>query len=184
MFVSENKIKGLIAVCLIMAFIPFIRMGCHYILKYEKPVFFDQTERGIAVEIIDGKGHGGIYFFDQETTFKDLLESEAIVSTSNDNFILKTGMKLILGSDLKNPEVIIEKMSPSSRLAIGLPMDINEATQEDFIFIKGIGIATAQRIVELRKKLKRFDDLKQLMEIKGIKEKRIKELRQYLYVEK
>jgi competence protein ComEA len=65
-----------------------------------------------------------------------------------------------------------------------LPIDINEASQDDLILIKGIGIATAERIVALREKLKRFDDVQQLTEIKGIKEKKIKELQPYLYVEK
>ncbi|MDI6741176.1 MAG: helix-hairpin-helix domain-containing protein [Smithella sp.] len=184
MFFPKNKLKGMIVICLIMAIIPFIRMGYHYSLKQEKPAFTNQTEKSVAIEIIDGNGHGGIYFFDQETTFQDLLGSSVISSKSNDNFVLKTGMKLILDSDSQKSEVTIGKMSPSSRLAIGLPMDINEASQDDLILIKGIGIATAERIVALREKLKRFDDVQQLTEIKGIKEKKIKELQQYLYVEK
>jgi competence protein ComEA len=167
-----------------MAVIPFIRLGYHYNLKQEKPAFTDQTEKSVAIEIIDGNGHGGIYFLEQGTTFNDLQAAAVISSKSNDNFVLKTGMKLILNSDAQKSEVTIRKMSPSSRLAIGLPIDINEATQDDFILIKGIGIATAGKIVTLREKLKRFDDVQQLMEIKGIKEKKIKELQQYLYVEK
>lgn len=184
MYFQENTLKGLVVICLIMAIIPFIRWGYHYSLKQEKPAFADQTEKSVAIEIIDDNGHGGIYFFDQETTFDDLLESAVISSKSHDNFVLKTGMKLILDSDSQNSEVTVGKMSPSSRLAIGLPIDINEATQDDLIMIKGIGIATAERIVTLREKLKRVDDVQQLTEIKGIKEKRIKELQQYLYVEK
>jgi len=34
----------------------------------------------------------------------------------------------------------------------------------------------------LRKKINRFKDIKQLMEIKGIKEKKFAELEKYLYV--
>lgn len=176
--------KGLIVICLFMAIIPFIRLGYHNSLVQDPPPFFDQTGNSVAIELIDGNGHGGIYFVEQGTTFHDLHASAVITSKSKNNFVLKTGMKLILDSNSQKSEVTIGKMSPSSRLAIGLPVDINEASQDDLILIKGIGIATAERIVALREKLKRIDDVTQLMEIKGIKEKRIKELQQYLYVEK
>ena len=68
-------------------------------------------------------------------------------------------------------------------MSLGLPIDINQATEDDLLLIKGIGPATAQKILDLRKKINRFKDIKQLMEIKGIKEKKLAELQKYLYVD-
>ena len=59
-------------------------------------------------------------------------------------------------------EIVVTEMPAADRLSIGLPIDINTATEEDLIMIKGIGQSTAQRILDLRNKLKRFDDIKSI----------------------
>ena len=76
------------------------------------------------------------------------------------------------------------KIANAERLALGMPIDINKATEDDLLLVKGIGEATAKKILDLRNKLGRFGDINQLMEIKGIKEKKLAEIRKYLYVEK
>ena len=80
-------------------------------------------------------------------------------------------------------DVIVSEIPAADRLSLGLPIDINQATEDDLLLIKGIGPATAQRILDFRKKINRFKDIKQLMEIKGIKEKKFAELNKYLYVD-
>jgi hypothetical protein len=52
------------------------------------------------------------------------------------------------------------------------------------ILINGIGAVTAKKILDLRNKLGRVRNIEQLMEIKGIKEKKLAGLRKYLYAEK
>ncbi len=73
-------------------------------------------------------------------------------------------------------------MNAAQRLALGMPLDINEASRDDLILVEGIGEATAEKIIELREKLGRFKNIEQLKLIKGIKEKRLSGLRKYLYV--
>jgi DNA uptake protein ComE-like DNA-binding protein len=45
-------------------------------------------------------------------------------------------------------------------------------------------VATAEKIITLRGKLGQFQNMEQLMEIKGIKEKKLSEIKKYLYLEK
>jgi DNA uptake protein ComE-like DNA-binding protein len=51
------------------------------------------------------------------------------------------------------------------------------------LLVKGIGEATAKKILDLRGNLGQFRNIEQLMEIKGIKENKLAEIRKYLYVE-
>ena len=93
-------------------------------------------------------------------------------------------MKITINSVSGKKDIVVTKIANAERLALGMPIDINQATEDDLLLIKGIGEATAQKILDLRNKLGRFKDIKQLMEIKGIKEKKLAEIRKYLYVEK
>ena len=184
MTISENKIKGLIAVCLISAAIPFISLVFHSVIKYKTPVFANQCNDCLAIEIVDGDEDAGIYFVAPGTDVNQLLKSAGIGQTVKNNFRLMTGMKLIINSVSGKQEVVVAAIPAAGRLSIGLPIDINNATLDDLLLIKGIGPATAQKILDLRKKIIHFKDLKELMEIKGIKEKKLAVIKKYLYVEK
>jgi competence protein ComEA len=72
-------------------------------------------------------------------------------------------------------------MDVASKLALGLPVNVNQASAEDLMMIRGIGKKTADSIVALRAQKGRIKCLEQLMEIKGIKEKKLQALKKYLY---
>jgi len=182
MAISESKIRGLIAVCLILAIIPFISFFYQSFHKYKIPVLTDQCDDCMAIEIVKGDQRTGVYFVPPGTTVNRLLKSAGIGWQANNDFQLKTGMRLTIDSVSGNKDVVVSEIPAADRLSLGLPIDINQATEDDLLLIKGIGPATAQRILDLRKKINRFKDIKQLMEIKGIKEKKFAELQKYLYV--
>ena len=63
-------------------------------------------------------------------------------------------------------------------------INLNTATYEDLISIKGIGPKKAKDILELRKALGgRFTDIKQLTQIKGIGDKTVEKLKKFITVE-
>ena len=72
---------------------------------------------------------------------------------------------------------------------VGLPVyaqakvNLNTATVEQLVELKGLGEAKAQKIVEYRKKHK-FTSVDQIVEISGIGEKLLEKLRNQLTVEK
>jgi competence protein ComEA len=91
-------------------------------------------------------------------------------------------MKLTV--DSKSPKkVSVSSIDNASRLALGMPIDLNNATENDLLLISGIGEATAQKILDFRNKKVRFQRIEELMEIKGIKEKRLAKLRKYFFLE-
>lgn len=185
MIISENKLKGMIAFSLGLAIIPFLGFIYHSVVKYKIPAFADQCTNCLAVQIVEDDQSAGVYFVPPETAVNRLLASAAVSRKSANNFQLKTGMRLVIDSDaVVRQDVVADEMPSAERLSLGLPIDINKASEEDLLLIRGIGKTTAENILALRGKLGRFRNIEQLMEIKGIKEKKLAEIKKYLYVGK
>ncbi len=62
-------------------------------------------------------------------------------------------------------------------------VDINLAGFDDLRMIPGVGNKLAADIVALREQTGRFNRLEELTQIKGIKEKKMEKLRNYLYID-
>lgn len=61
-------------------------------------------------------------------------------------------------------------------------IDINTATFDELVSLKGIGKKKANKILQYRKKHKCFKDLKEFKKVKGIKKKTIKKNKNNLVV--
>ncbi len=61
--------------------------------------------------------------------------------------------------------------------------DVNRIGFEELKDIPGVGEKTAENIIHLRDSLKGFKSIKDLLKVKGIKEKRLKTLMKYFYVD-
>lgn len=59
-------------------------------------------------------------------------------------------------------------------------LNINEASEADFVQLDGIGKITAHRIVVYREKMGGFKSIAQLKEVKGVSSKRVKLLKENL----
>ncbi len=78
----------------------------------------------------------------------------------------------------------VESVSDETSLkdtSVNRRLDVNSATQEELQSIPGIGPKLANAIVE-RRKIKRFSDINELLEIKGIGQKKLQSISRYLEV--
>ena len=182
MIISESNLKGITVLSLILAVIPFIVLISRSLHKDEIPVYADQCPDCLAVEIVENHQSAGIYFVPPGTRLNQLLQSAGRKETSENDILLTNGMRLKIDSGSK--DVIVEEMANTAKLSIGLAIDINQATEEDLILVKGIGKSTAQSIIALREQINGFQDIRQLMMIRGIKKKKMEEIQHYLYVGK
>jgi competence protein ComEA len=64
------------------------------------------------------------------------------------------------------------------------PVNINTATSEELRQVPGIGPATAQKILQMRKSYGPFKSVDDLLAIRGLGEKRLDKMRKYLTVGK
>jgi len=184
MTVSASQIKGLIAICITLAIIPLFSFFYRLFISYKAPLFTDQFNGSLVIEVVDKNQISEIYFVSPETSAHQLLEKAGIGEFSAKDFRLDDGMKITIDSDSRGDDIIVAKIEADKRLALGMPLDINKVNEDALLLISGIGEVTAKKILDLRSKLGRFRNIEQLMEIKGIKEKKLAKFRKYLYVEK
>src|SRR5246127_2537119 len=64
------------------------------------------------------------------------------------------------------------------------PININTANSEELQQVPGIGPATAEKILQMRKSYGTFKSVDDLLAIKGIGKKRLEKMRKYLTVSK
>ena len=118
MTISENKIKGLVAVCLILAIIPFISLSFHTLIKNKIPVYADQCNDCLAIEIVENGQSAGVYFVPPGMSVNTLLEYAGIGQSSGNNLLLKTGMKIIIDSVSGNKDIVVTEMRAADRLSV------------------------------------------------------------------
>ncbi|OPY13807.1 MAG: ComE operon protein 1 [Syntrophus sp. PtaB.Bin001] len=149
----------------------------------------DQSKDCMAVEI-DGNVWKGVLFLPEGLRLNDLLKImdieniSKIFSTRNidASMFLKDGSKITVIRKCNDAFIDAENLTASTRLVLKRPININSASLEDFVLVPGIGEKTAQKIIGLRNKQGKLKQLEEIMNIKGIKQKKFEKLRGYLYV--
>ncbi|MFC1494246.1 ComEA family DNA-binding protein [Thermodesulfobacteriota bacterium] len=62
-------------------------------------------------------------------------------------------------------------------------IDLNEATVQELVKIKGIGQKYAERIVEYRENIGKFEKIEDIMNIKGIGKKKFESIKDTIFIE-
>lgn len=75
-----------------------------------------------------------------------------------------------------------ESLPGASQMALGRKIDLNTATAADLEAMPGIGPKMAERIVQDRSDKGPYVSLESLMRVKGIKEKKLAQMRPYLAI--
>ena len=85
-------------------------------------------------------------------------------------------LALCLGLILSSVSVMAQKSAPAATEKINL----NSATAEQLQSIPGIGPATAKNIVDYRTKIGKFNRLEEIINVKGIGEKKFQKIKDRL----
>lgn len=135
----------------------------------------------IAIEVAGSKGTDGIYFLPEKMTVTEILQAigvEGAVDTADSPFFADTDYAIYAeGGVLK-----IRDMPALRRIALGRPIDLNRASAEELSQVPGIGERLAPDIVQLRQTRDRFESVSDLRAVRGIKERKLDNLRKYLMV--
>jgi competence protein ComEA len=135
----------------------------------------------VIVGITGDRVINGIFHVPERARISELLEAARIGDPEIFNHPmlskrLSTGKTVVIES---SDSIRIAEMNNTTKLALGIPIDINKATVEDIMLIDGIGEKTASRIIQFREKSGRYHKVEDLMKIPGIKEKKFRKLRMY-----
>jgi len=124
----------------------------------------------------------GFYSYHEKQSIQKLINACGRLSDGIEftglNKKLKSGTRIILTDKIK-----IESLDASARINFFLPINVNRASIDDLSLIPGVGRKTAESIVCFRDKNNGINDLHELVNIKGIGEKRLNRLLLYLSVD-
>ncbi len=80
------------------------------------------------------------------------------------------------------PTTSVTTTTTTTALVVSFPADINKLTYEELLNVPGIGEKIAGDIVYLRERSGTITDMEQLLELYGIGEEKLRQLKEYLFV--
>lgn len=125
----------------------------------------------------------GVYTFPsgKGVTLKEVLDRSGLEYSTSPvnhwNAKLESGSKIIAGPEMT---ISVGLMDGEKRLLFHLPIDINQATQEDFEALPGIGKTLARRIVKSRDIDGAFQSADDLKRVRGIGKKRLANIKKFI----
>jgi competence protein ComEA len=180
---TKKQTNGLIVLVIISVAIYFTILLYHLLDFSRHSIQYEGRNSGsIAVELITDSGTKGIFFLPERTTISQFLKIAGIKEKmlKNGAFANRYAVNGTAVVVEKEGKIGVHSMDAAKKLLLGIPIDINRASARDLILIPGIGEKLADQIVYLRKRVGKFDKIEQLMEIKGIKDKKLSKLRKYI----
>ncbi len=129
----------------------------------------------------EGAARPGVYAYDHPPTLRQALEEAGCPATAlPHNPTLGSGSLVEVDG---NGRSHVGRMSGPRLLALGLPLDLNQAAAADLERLPGLGPELARRIVEYRQRHGIFKSLAELEQVKGIGSQKLARLRPHLTVE-
>ena len=142
----------------------------------------DREPESVAIEVRGGRVEG-IYFMPKGTTLDQISKAAGLPAGHGRLYsperVISDGALLEVSHA---GEATLGEMSAAKRLALGLPVDLNRASERDLALVPGISDRMAAQIRQLRLEKGEFRDLTDLLAVPGIKEKKLNGLKDYLTV--
>ena len=141
----------------------------------------------VAVEVTGVREGEGIFFFPAGITLAEILTrlgmKGSVDAAGREDAPLSAGAALTVATCPEGgPKVTA--MPAVKRLALGFPIDLNSASEEELCWVPGIGSKTASKISGIRQERGRFQAIEDLLEVPGIGEKKLASIKKYLTLER
>jgi len=133
-------------------------------------ISLDSTKRTIETISVEVKGYikeEKVYKLMKNSTINDLL---SIVDLYDDTDL----STISLNNVLYNNEVIVLKKKETNLISI------NNASEQELVTLPGVGSSMAKRIIDYRNANGSFNCIEDLMNVKGIGEKKYEKLKEFI----
>ena len=183
---AVRQLYGAIGIVIMVVFVYVARDVLRYMNLPGEGFVSSQWEGiGITVELAGDENHSGIYFLRQGATIRDLLIEAGIDDVAGFRDadlagVVYSGDRVLC--DMDRYRATIGDMFVSTRLALGMPVDLNKATLEELMLIPGIGRRTASKVVRFREEEGAFSEIDVLKRIKSLGKKRYDRIKGYLFI--
>jgi competence ComEA-like helix-hairpin-helix protein len=186
MHITEKQLEGAV---ILVVFTLIAYFSVHLFSSYQNHPHAillngDKKAGPVIVAIAGDTRFNGIYFLPEKSSVSDALKTAGIVDAGiPDRKILDTELSTGKSIEIKSEgRLDITEMSSATKLMLGIPISLNQASSRDLILVPGIGEKTAAQIISFRRTNGGFKSLEDLMKIRGIKEKKFAQLRRYFFV--
>jgi len=143
-----------------------------------------ENVREVVVEVLGEVRNPGIQIFQHLPTLKESIEKAgglknvAFFDTNSSSEALETGTLLTIVKESQDRiKVKLGRMEARKLLVFSIPLDLNRVSVEDLCLIPGIGESLASEIVTYRERRTGFRSVDELKNVKGIGEKKYKDLK-------
>jgi competence protein ComEA len=137
------------------------------------------TTNRIVVHVAGAVKSPGMYEVDEDSRVGDVIELAGGAWVLADLASINLARRVIDGEQIVVPT---RTVSASPRVSTPPGLNLNRATEQQLSEVPGISAEIAREIVALRKRVVRFTDLAQLLEVRGIGPKKLDALRKSLFV--
>jgi len=162
--------------------------------RLSKKIGLTQTELKISLFVIIVFLFGLSYkvFFDKQETvpyqiFDYSEEDEKFYGSSKDTSLINSQKSDDKEVDYKQEVLDFNSQSFDNIQKKVLPaeksINLNSAKLEDLVNLPGIGGKTAQKIIEYREQHKRFRNINELLNVKGIGEAKLAKIKKYIFID-
>jgi competence protein ComEA len=148
--ITGRQVDGLVVVVLVTAAVCLLSFFSTRIAHQDVGIAHGDPRDGpVVVKLSGDLSQGGIYYLPEKAILSTLLDIAGIKHQDRfDKNILArplvTGETVTLG---KNGRLVLGQMNAAERIALGLPIDLNQATVDELLLIPGIGENTASAAV-------------------------------------
>lgn len=149
---------------IVLFFLCLIVCGCNDHHTLSQIVFKEHNQIKVSIN-----GHikkPGTYLLEKESSTKDLIKLAG--------GYLENAQKLVDEKLIDNKKIFVNSNKIKEKI------NINQASDKELEQVKGIGPSLAKKIIDHRLQIGKFESLEQLLDIKGIKEKKFKMIYEYL----
>lgn len=180
-YLSLGQQKILFVLALIILALLYFKFYYHPSSQPPEEVF-----KEVVVEVAGEVQKPGIYIFKNPPTLKEAIDKAGglnepvLFDTTTSSKVLETGTLLnVLKESREETKLKLGRMEARNLLVFSIPLDLNRVSVEDLCLIPGIGESLAREIVTYRERRKGFRSVQELRNVKGIGEKKWKDIKPF-----